>query len=212
MVVQSTASSLVDIGFNGWSSMPGPLLRETWASKSVGIYYMKRKAFGSKFSLNYGVGLGLEKIGLGDSSTLASQVTFAGADGDSIADVGIIPNPENFRKNKLAITYLDIPFEFRFHPTGTEEGEGFFMSAGGILGVRLTSHTKWKYQDNGETVRQKITGRFNLNNFRYGYQFRLGFRGVHLFYKQYLSDVFRDEFADGSTPTMTTIGINLTGF
>ena len=156
---------LVDIGFNAWSSMPGPLKRETWASKSVGIYYMKRKAFGNKLSLYYGIGLGLEKIGLGDSATLASGVNLGTGQNDSIVNVGIIPNPENFRKNKLAITYLDIPIEFRFHPTGTIDGEGFFISAGGIIGLRLTSHTKWKYENNGETTRQKITGRFNLNNF-----------------------------------------------
>ncbi|MEO9482257.1 MAG: outer membrane beta-barrel protein [Ekhidna sp.] len=203
---------MADIGFNVWSSMPGGLERKTWSSKSVAIYYMKRKALSGKLSFNYGIGLGLEKMSLGDSSTLASNYTFTSGSTDSLAAVGIIPNPQNFQKNRLATTYLDIPFEFRFHPLGTQDGEGLFLGVGGIVGLRLNAHTKWKYDNNGETVRDKVSGKFNLNSFRYGYQVRMGFRGVHLFYKRYLSNVFQDKFQDGKNPVMTTVGINVTGF
>ncbi|MEP0984412.1 outer membrane beta-barrel protein [Ekhidna sp.] len=202
---------MVDIGFNVWSSMPGALDAKTWSSKSVGIYYTNRKILSSKLSFNYGVGLGLEKMSLGDS-TLASQYNFTNGSNDSLAAVAIIPNSENFEKNKLASTYLDIPFELRFHPLGTEEGEGLFIGAGGIVGLRLNAHTKWNYDNNGETVREKISGKYNLNSFRYGYQIRAGFKGVHVFYKRYLSNVFKDSFQDGSNPVMTTVGINVTGF
>jgi hypothetical protein len=208
---------MVDVGFNVWSSMPGDLERKTWASKSVGLYYSKRKPLSGKLSFNYGVGLGLEKMSLGDTVTLASAVfdnngTANNTDDDFIRSVAFITNPENFDKNKLAMTYLDIPVEFRFHPYGTEDGEGLFLGVGGIVGLRMNAHTKWKYDNNGETTRQKISGKFNLNSFRYGYQVRAGFRGVHFFYKRYLSNVFNDEFEDGSNPVMTTIGINVTGF
>ncbi|WP_425392738.1 outer membrane beta-barrel protein [Ekhidna sp.] len=208
---------MVDVGFNVWSSMPGDLERSVWSSKSIGLYYSKRKVLSGKLSFNYGVGLGLEKMSLGDTVTLASNYsdnndTPNNPDDDFIRPVALITNPENFAKNKLATTYLDIPFELRFHPLGTEDGEGLFIGAGGIVGLRLNAHTKWKYDNNGETTRQKIGGKFNLNSFRYGYQVRAGFKGVHLFYKRYLSNVFNDEFADGSNPVMTTIGINVTGF
>lgn len=199
---------MVDIGFNVWSSMPGALERRTWSSKSIAFYYTKRKAFSNKLSLNYGIGLGLEKMSLGDSSTLFSNVLV----NDTLNAVLIGPNPQNFDKNKLATTYLDIPIEFRFHPMGTEDGEGLFLGVGGIVGLRLNAHTKWKYDNNGETVRSKVSGKFNLNSFRYGYQVRVGFRGVHVFYKRYVSPVFNDAFDDGFDPVMSTIGINLTGF
>ncbi|WP_436517647.1 outer membrane beta-barrel protein [Ekhidna sp. To15] len=199
---------MVDIGFNVWSSMPGALERRTWSSKSVALYYTKRKAFSSKLSLNYGIGLGLEKMSLGDSATLFSNVLV----NDTLNSVLIGPNPQNFDKNKLATTYLDIPIEFRFHPMGTEDGEGLFLGVGGIVGLRLNAHTKWKYNNNGETVRDKVTGKFNLNSIRYGYQVRAGFRGVHVFYKRYVSPVFNDTFDDGFDPVMSTIGINVTGF
>ena len=208
---------MVDVGFNVWTSMPGGLERRTWSSKSVGLYYTKRKAFNDKLSFNYGIGLGLEKTSLGDSSTLKSGYfddngTANDTSDDEVRDVAIVPNEHNFSKNRLATTYLDIPVEFRFHPFGTEDGEGLFIGAGGIAGVRLKSHTKWKYENNGETVREKTSGKFNLNSFRYGYQIRAGFRGVHFFYKRYVSDVFKDPFPSGESPVMTTVGINVTGF
>lgn len=199
---------MVDIGFNVWSSMPGALERKTWSSKSISLYYTKRKAFNSKLSLNYGIGFGMEKMSLGDSATLFSNIIVD----DTLQSVFIGPNSQNFNKNRLAITYLDIPFEFRFHPMGTEDGEGLFLGVGGILGIRLNAHTKWKYNNNGETVRNKVSGKFNLNSFRYGYQVRAGFRGVHVFYKRYVSPVFKDTFEDGFNPVMTTVGINITGF
>lgn len=203
---------MVDIGFNVWSSMPGALESRTFSSKSIGIYYTKRKVLSDKLSFNYGVGLGLEKMSLGDSSTLASKYNFTSGSTDSLAAVAIIANPQNFEKNRLASTYLDIPFELRFHPLGTEDGEGLFIGAGGIVGLRLRAHTKWKYDNNGETVREKTSGKYNLNSFRYGYQVRAGFKGVHVFYKRYISNVFKDSFQDGSNPVMTTVGINVTGF
>lgn len=193
---------MVDLGLNTWSSMPGLLEKDIWPSKSVGLYYSKRKELSNKFSFYYGIGLGLEKIGLGDSTTLISN--------DSVTVVDI-PAGYSYDKNKLAISYLDIPLEIRFHPKGTENGEGFFIGAGAIIGLKLTAHTKWKYEEEGETVKQKISGNFNLNPLRYGAQVRFGFKGVNFFYKKYFSTVFKDSY-EGSDPTMSTIGINFTGF
>lgn len=202
---------MVDVGFNLWSEMPEALERSIWPSKSIAISYTKRRAFSKKLSLNYGIGLSFEKMSLGDSSTLVSNFQTDSAN-SVLQSVAILPNGQNFDKNKLALMFVDIPIEFRFHPFGTQDGEGLFVGAGGVVGFRLKSHIKQRYENNGETTRQQITGRYNLNNFRYGYQARIGFRGVHLFYKSYLSNTFQDSFGDGSNPTMTTIGINITGF
>lgn len=192
---------MVDIGLNYWDETPRGIDQTGWPSKSVGIYYSRRKPMSGKLSFYYGLGLGLEKIGLGNDSTLFS------GDQLTVGDIGL----ESVEKNKLAISYFEIPLEIRLHPTGTQDGEGFFIGAGVIGGLRLNSHTKWKYNEDGQTKRQKISGEFDLNTWRYGFQVRLGFRGVHFFYKQYLSDTFRNEIGDVN-PRLTTIGINLTGF
>lgn len=189
---------MVDVGINSWSSGPDTLSTLAWGSKSVGVYYAKRHAFSSKWSLQYGVGLGLEKIGFRGNTTLVDAPEYI-----SELDLGEVD------KNRFSMTFVDAPFDFRFHPYGTEDGEGFFVGVGGILGVKVKSHTKWKY-NGGETV-QKLSGKFNLENLRYGYQVRVGFRGIHIFYKGYLNDTFKSEVGSAN-PKMSTFGLNITGF
>lgn len=205
---------MVDLGLNVWSEEPDSLDQGAWPSKSVSLYFVKRKALSNKLSFIYGLGLGLDKIALGDTHTLFS-------DKDS-AYVSNIPL-SSVKKNKLASTYIDVPLEIRLHPKGTQEGEGFFLGIGGIAGIMLNAHTRWKYDQGGENVVQKTSGRFDLSTFRYGAQVRLGFKGVHFFYKQYFNNTFRNPVAtydangnvangQAFNPTMTTIGINVTGF
>ena len=207
---------MVDIGLNYLDDEPLTIDQSGWTSKSIGFYYSKRKLFSNKFALNYGLGLGIEKLSLGDSTTLFSQY-FNGSDFEAVS-IQPLPNDDpdddpffSYSKNRLAITYLEVPVDFRFYPKGTEAGEGLFVGVGGIAGIRLNSKVKHKYDYEGETVINKTSGEFNLNSFRYGVQVRVGFRGVHLFYKQYMSDLFKGELGQAN-PRMTTIGINISGF
>lgn len=204
---------MVDIGLNYWDQVSDSLEQKGWPSKSLSLYYVRRKELSTKFSFYYGAGLGFEKFGLGDDNSLFSTIDSAYIDAFPAVTIG---SPA---KNKLAVVYLDVPLELRFHPRGTEEGEGFFVGVGGILGLRMHAHTKLKYDANGETVKQKFTGKFNLNAVRYGTQVRLGFKGVHIFYKEYFSELFNDSVnvnnapnTPGFNPTYRTFGINITGF
>ena len=191
---------MVDVGFNSWSVTPDTLDRKGWASKSLGIYYAKRYEINDKFSFYPGIGLTFEKMGFQsgiaflDSALFYTRVPYTG-----------------ITKNKLAFTYLDIPVEFRYHPRGTEDGEGFFISAGGMFGLRMEAHTKLKFDEGNGNKILKESGKFNLNGIRYGYQVRVGFKGVHFFWKGYLSDAFKNPI-QGVNPTMKTFGINVTGF
>ena len=208
---------MIDIGLNFWDEEPLFVNQRGWRSKSIGFYYTKRKSLGNKFGVHYGAGLGLEKIDLGDSLTLSSGVLLNADDSDPANDVlsplELTPLTDGitFDKNRLAVTYLDLPVELRFHPKGTQDGEGLFLSVGGMVGLRMSAHMKYKFEEGGETVIEKVKGKYDLNAFRYGLQARLGFKGVHLFYKQYFSDTFNDPVG-GVNPRMTTIGINVTGF
>lgn len=208
---------MVDIGLNYWDEEPTFIDQTGWKSKSVGIYYTRRKALNNIFSFYYGLGLGLEKFSLGDTLTLSSGVLLNADNQDPNDDIlsplelTSLAGNITYDKNRLAIAYFDVPLEFRFHPKGTQDGEGLFVGVGGILGLRLKSHTKLKFDDGGETVIEKIKGEYNLNPVRYGVQARFGFKGIHIFYKKYFSDVFKDPIG-GASPNMTTIGINVTGF
>jgi hypothetical protein len=205
---------MIDIGLNYWSGTSDSLEQRGWPSKAVSIYYVKRKAMSEKVSFIYGLGLGLDKIDLGTTN----YTLYSSADSAFVNQFPFDPTQVSVNKNKLATTYLEVPLEIRFHPGGTEEGEGVFIGVGAIGGLFITGHTRWKYDLRGENVVQKTSGRFDINSFRYGAQFRFGFRGIHLFYKTYFSKTFRNgvntvnSAAPAFNPTMQTFGINLTGF
>ena len=205
---------MVDIGLNYLDEEPIFVNQAGWRSKSLGVYYLRRKPISEKFSFYYGAGFGFEKISLGDTVTLSSgYVNDANPNNIFVEPVAItsLPSGIQFDKNRLAVTYFDVPLDLRFHPRGTQDGEGLFVGVGGILGLRLNSHSKLKFDEGGETVIEKVKGEYNLNGVRYGVQARFGFRGVHIFYKQYFSDLFQDSVG-AANPRMTTIGINVTGF
>ncbi len=197
---------MIDVGLNYLDETPEDLTQRGWLSKSIGLYYTKRRVLGNRFAFNYGLGLGLEKLDFGSGQTLLE-------DGDDVV-VGDFPfdaNDSPVAKNRLALTYLDVPIEMRFYPRGTIEGEGLFVSVGGVAGLRLNAHTKWKYSEDGNDRVQKTSGSYDLNRIRYGYQVRFGYQKTHVFFKQYLSDVFNNPI-DDSSPRMFTIGINFSGF
>ncbi|MEQ9402947.1 MAG: outer membrane beta-barrel protein [Cyclobacteriaceae bacterium] len=216
---------MVDIGLNFWSDIPGQMDQREWPSKSLGIYYTTRKVISNKFSYSYGVGLNFEKIAFGTNALRFVPLVTDTLGVTSFTEEITSTNRLLFKKYKLAILYMDIPLELRFHPKGTQDGEGFFVGAGGILGLRLNSYDKLITELNGDKMKSKNVNDFGLNSFRYGLQFRLGFKGVHFFYKRYYQNMFKndisvldaanptlDDPAATFNPTMSTFGINLTGF
>lgn len=203
---------MIDIGLNYWDSADS-LDQKGWPSKSIGFYYMKTKFLSEKFTFRYGAGFTFEKVSLGNRKTLRSL-----EDSVLVTDIPLDLTKVEIRKNKLATMYLDIPLELRFYPKGTDEGEGLFFGVGGVLGLRMNAYTKIKYGNADELIKVKESGKYNLAPFRYGLQARFGFKGVHLFYKQYFSNTFKDNVLGvnggdlGYNPRMTTVGINITGF
>lgn len=201
---------MLDIGMNYWVGD-----RDTtnaWPSRSFGIYYTKRMKISDKFSFYPAVGIGTERYALQKNFHLVNN------DGSIEVDTTLAI----INRNKLVVTYLDVPLELRFHPGGTEEGEGFFVGAGVIGGLRLEAHTKVNYTQNGHKRTEKLRSNFGLQDFRYGVQFRVGWKGAHFFFKKYLNKTFRRDQAlvdpqlsptgEFFNPTTTTIGINFTGF
>lgn len=201
---------MLDLGINYWVGDRDTT--KAWASRSIGIYYTQRMRISDKFSFYPAIGLGTERLAFKKNYHLANN--------DGV--VGVDTTFALIKRNKLVLTYLDIPLEVRFHPGGTEEGEGFFIGAGVIGGIRLEAHTKIRYEQNGKSRTDKLRSNFGLNDIRYGVQLRVGWKGANFFFKRYFSETFRRDQAlvdpdfnptgQFFNPTTTTIGINFTGF
>lgn len=196
---------LIDVGFNLWSAEPDLLPTRFWGSNSVGLYYNRRFRFNDYISFYPAAGFSFEKFAFDSDYTW-----LRGDDGTYSLDTlsGI-----SLDKNKLTTTYFELPLEFRIHPLGTVNGEGWFIGLGVVGGMRIAAHTKIKYDVGQDTRKEKLYDQFDTELFRYGVQARFGFKVIHVYYKLYLNDLFQNApDASGRIPQVSTVGINFSGF
>jgi len=75
----------------------------------------------------------------------------------------------------------------------TSRKQGFRMGFGGYTGYRLGSHTKYKFKENGDTEKDKDSGNFFLNNWRYGLRARVGWKDLDVFFNYDLNSLFSED-------------------
>ena len=92
----------------------------------------------------------------------------------------------NVAKSKLTSTYLRVPLILEFQFPKTIRARRVFISAGIVASLKLGSHTKVVYKENGKN-KDKNRDDFNLSPFRYGLTARAGFGNVSVFGDYYLS-------------------------
>tara|TARA_A100000164_G_scaffold348335_1_gene350441 strand:+ start:146 stop:835 length:690 start_codon:yes stop_codon:yes gene_type:complete len=195
---------MLDLGFNSLMNNNELINTKIFPSRSFGIYYMAKRLLSDQFFFNPAIGLTFEKIGFADRANY--QLNDLKIISWDTVGVGVL------KRNRLAITYLEAPLEFRFYPKKTLNGEGFFVSFGGILGLKIGAKTKIKYKLGGVNLKEINAANFGLSDFRYGIVARIGFEKVNAFMKYYLSDVWRKAPIAQGTSSQFTFGINLTGF
>lgn len=202
-------SLMIDIGMNVMQDAPDLMDINVFNSRSVGIYYSQTFKISNRLTFVPAIGITAEKWRFDNRSNFQ-------LDDEGLVVFDTLTNRGGLRTNKLAINYLDLPFELRFYPWKTVGGEGLFVGVGGIVGARIESHTKIKYDAADQSRRaEKLRDTFGLERFRFGVQGRIGLNGIHVFMKYYLSDLFESsEAVPGgmATPSQLTFGINISGF
>lgn len=99
----------------------------------------------------------------------------------------------NFRKNKLTISHLNAPLMFEFQTHQNSRYSQFHMAAGVNAGLRLRSHTKYVYREDGSREKEKEFKSYDLAPFRYEAIVRIGWGRVNLFATYALNSMFKDE-------------------
>ena len=150
-----------------------------------------------------GFGVGLDRYRFEDDITLASN-----------NDVEIVELEDlDVTKSMLVSNYFDVPLELRFYANPNDKKRSFKVGLGFKAGIRFSSHTKVKYEEDGNNVIEKEKNIFGLNRFRYGVTGRIGIGGINFFYYQSLSELF--ESGEGpldSAATNVTVGLSFRGF
>ncbi len=120
--------------------------------------------------------------------------------------VAAVVETRDFSKNKLKMTYLNIPLMLEFNTNTNNDDRSFHIAAGGMFSYNVfQNRLKQEYELDNETQKIKVKDDFNINPFRYGLTARIGYGDYTLFANYALSDVFRSN----SGPKMNHYSIGL---
>lgn len=124
----------------------------------------------------------------------------------------IIPEypPFNLTKSKLTTTYLTVPLLLEFQFPGEKRSNRLYVNGGVIGGVKLGSHTKFKYKEDGDKQDEKNKNDFNLNSLKYGITAKIGIKHLSIYGIYYPMTLFEKGKGPELYPFM--IGFSFDGF
>ncbi len=85
--------------------------------------------------------------------------------------------------------------------------DGFHIGAGGFAGYRLGTHSKLKYEEDGNSRKDKNRSNFNLNDFQYGLTGVVGYNDLSLFVKYNMNPLFKEN--RGADVNVVSFGFRL---
>ncbi len=114
-------------------------------------------------------------------------------------------HPLNLDKSKFRMDNLVLPFHFEFGPSEKIEKEDYFryktynkirIGLGGYAGLNLSVRQKLKFEEAGNSVKQKLKNNYNSNNMVYGLSGYVGWGSAALYAKYDLNPIFKDNPVD----------------
>lgn len=151
-----------------------------WRNDAAKSWYFNINLMEKKFKiikeyvgLTTGIGFSFQSYGLRDNINLVET-------SDTLVGV---PTANNYSKNKLKASYFQVPLLLEFN-THADNEEGFYLSAGVIGGVRMSSKTKQEGEFSGNEFENKNKGTYGLNSFKADATVRMGYQdwGFHATY------------------------------
>ena len=146
--------------------------------------------------LEYDVNLVANRLGLGtglgfefNDYRFDNRLPVIKGDNGILVDSSYAGSDFHVEKAKLTTTYITVPLilEYQVDVGGDNE---FFIGAGIIGGIKIGSHTKVKFDRNGDTKKDKNRSDFYLSPYRYGYTARAGYGFLKLFANYYDTSLF----------------------
>jgi len=126
------------------------------------------------------------------------------ADDQIVSDTSY--NNLNVEKAKLTTTYITVPILFEYQ-TPTGDDNKFFITAGIIGGIKIGSHTKIAYNEEGDRKKEKNRSDFYLSPLRYGYTLKMGYGFLKVFANYYETPLFQKDKGPKLHPF--TVGFNI---
>lgn len=121
---------------------------------------------------------------------------------------GIYEENKGVNKSKFRLTYINAPLLLEFN-TSPYRNKSFHIAAGVVVGWRIDTMYKQKYQDSGKH-KDKTSGSYNMQPFRFNAMVRIGYGRVNLFATYSLNEMFRS--GAGPELYMVSAGITVVGW
>jgi len=152
-------------------------------SVNLNMFQQSVPLIDNRLGMFSGIGIGWNNYRLGNDFLLVEEVNQVAP--RSVTEPGL-------RKNKLTITWINVPLMLEYQTQDHEGQQKFFVSAGLNIGARIGSFTKQVYFPNDDRERRRTRDDFHLNPFRYDMQLRLGYGKLGIFASYSLNTLFRD--------------------
>jgi hypothetical protein len=137
--------------------------------------------FGTPYvGITTGLGFSFTSVALRNNYLIQSTADTVFAVADTI---------NTFAKNKMKSTYLTVPLMLEFN-TNADSDRSFYLAAGVVGGVRLTSRLKRKGEVGGADFKERIKADYNLNSFKLDAAARLGYGSWGVFANYSLLPLF----------------------
>ncbi len=186
---------LIELTHSNWSDVPAGIDVEG-KSRGFNFYFMNDYGLGeSNVSFAVGLGLGTDNVFTNGQFIETEDSTF----------LRPLDSEIDYKKNKLATTFLDLPIELRVKTNPGNNGKSFKVAAGFKAGLLINNHTKFKTKDD----KIKVHGIDNIESFRYGPTARIGYGDFSINGFMQLNELFKDE---GPQMKPWSVGITFNGF
>ncbi len=192
----------IDITENSWAHLPAGI-ETNFISGGVNLSLFYDFFYAHKhFSIAPGLSF--------SNATVKTNGYTITNDSGSLSFVELIPYPAgiSYIKNKLSISYFDVPVEFRFQVHPDERGKNFWISPGFRAGILLSDFWKYKYEAGGMLSKTKTYYQQDLQKYHYGVSLRAGYYKVGVFAYYSLSTLFEKDRGPDLIPF--SIGIAFT--
>lgn len=100
--------------------------------------------------------------------------------------------PRDYTKSKLVVNYLNLPLLLEYQTNRFSKKNSFHIGAGLQAGLRIGSHTKLVYQDDGRKKKDKDPGDYHINPFKYDLMVRIGWGKLNLHANYSLNTLFKN--------------------
>jgi hypothetical protein len=113
-------------------------------------------------------------------------------------------------RNKINLTYINVPFMLELQTGGNRRTERFHIAGGVVVGARVGTNVKYRYDNDGKKRNEKVFDDFAIHPFKFDLAARMGWGRINLFATYALNTLFKE----GKGPELYpfTVGLQLISF